>query len=92
VLGRVGGEEFLAAFADVRPGEAALIAERLREAVARAPVEIGPGLTVPVTVSGGLVSLGAGDEGLSIEDALSRADAALYRAKQGGRDRIVLAE
>ena len=40
LLGRVGGEEFLAVFADVTAAEAAVIAERLREAVARAPVAI----------------------------------------------------
>ena len=41
LLGRVGGEEFLAVFADVTGREAAAIAERLREAVARVPVAIG---------------------------------------------------
>jgi diguanylate cyclase (GGDEF)-like protein len=92
LLGRIGGEEFLAVFAEVSGREAEQIAERLREAVARGPVEIGPGLAVPVTVSGGLVTLGTADVTLPLEDALSRVDAALYRAKQGGRDRIVLAE
>jgi diguanylate cyclase (GGDEF)-like protein len=91
LLGRVGGEEFLAVFAEVSGREAEQIAERLREAVARAPVEIGTGLAVPVTVSGGLVTLGGADAALPLEGALSRADAALYRAKEGGRDRIVLA-
>ncbi len=89
LLGRVGGEEFLAVFADVTGCEAEQIAERLREAVSRGPVEAAPGLALPVTVSGGLVALGPDDAATSLAEAMARADAALYRAKQGGRDRIV---
>lgn len=84
LLGRVGGEEFLAVFADVTAAEAAVIAERLREAVGRAPVASG----LAVTVSGGLMALAPADAGLSLADAMARADAALYRAKANGRNRI----
>ena len=66
-----------------------MIAERLREAVARAPVAIESGLALAVTVSGGLLGLAPEDAALSLSDALSRADAALYRAKAEGRNRIV---
>jgi diguanylate cyclase (GGDEF)-like protein len=92
LLGRVGGEEFLAVFADVTAEEAAVIAERLREAVARVPVAIGGGGALGVTVSGGLVGLTPGAEVPTLSDALTRADAALYAAKAGGRNRIVGAE
>ena len=89
LLGRIGGEEFLAVFADVTAAEAAVIAERLREAVARRPVP--PPARVAVTVSGGLMALAPADAGLSLADAMARADAALYRAKASGRNRIVAA-
>ena len=91
LLGRVGGEEFLAVFADVTAEEAAVIAERLREAVARAPVVIEGGQALAVTVSGGLLGLAPEEEAPTLSDALSRADAALYAAKAGGRNRIVQA-
>ena len=84
LLGRIGGEEFLAVFPDVTEAEAAVIAERLREAVGRTPVADG----LAVTISGGLMALAPGDAGLSLADAMARADAALYRAKQAGRNRI----
>ena len=63
LLGRVGGEEFLAVFADVTAAEAAVIAERLREAVARTPVAIEAGPALAVTVSGGLRRARAGGRG-----------------------------
>jgi diguanylate cyclase (GGDEF)-like protein len=89
LLGRVGGEEFLAVFADVSAAEAAVIAERLREAVARGPVAVGGKGALEVTVSGGLMALTGSDTAMALSDAMSAADAALYRAKAEGRNRIV---
>ncbi len=89
LLGRVGGEEFLAVFADVTGREAAAIAERLREAVARTPVLLADGEALAVSVSGGLMPL-APSEAFALLEALSGADAALYRAKAEGRNRIAL--
>ncbi len=92
LLGRVGGEEFLAVFADVTAADAAVIAERLREAVARTPVETEGGGALAVTVSGGILWLAPEAEPAPVlTDALSLADAALYRAKAEGRNRIVTA-
>ncbi len=89
LLGRIGGEEFLAVFADVAPAGASPIAERLREAVGRTPVPIGGGATLPVTISGGLLVLAPYEPAPALSELLSSADAALYAAKAQGRNRIV---
>ncbi len=80
---RYGGEEFLALLPGQGSDSAAIVADRLRGAVA--------GLAVPhpgggeVTVSGGIASLAAGE---SAEQLLARADGALHAAKQAGRNQI----
>jgi len=85
LLGRWGGEEFIAIL-DGAPGrEPASIAEALRAAVAAAPVPF-EGKSIPVTVSIGLATAFSAD---AIDALLAEADAALYRAKNGGRNRVV---
>ena len=79
VLGRLGGEEFLALLPDSDAVAAAAAAERLRAAVAGAE---GP---VALTASVGWAVL-KGDE--PPDDLVRRADRALYAAKDGGRDRV----
>jgi diguanylate cyclase (GGDEF)-like protein len=88
LLGRLGGEEFLAIFVGIGAAEAGAIAERLREAVERPPVALGGTASVAATVSGGLVVLAPEDCAAGLTPALERADAALYRAKAEGRNRI----
>lgn len=92
LLGRVGGEEFLAIFADVSGDEAVAIAERFRAAVARRPITVTPGREIAVSISGGLRPVAAGVPAPDLPAAMAEADAALYRAKSAGRNRIVLAE
>ena len=82
---RWGGEEFLLMLPDI--GDAAAVAERLRAAVAAEPVRAEE-QTVPVTASFGWATW---DGGESAEALVARADAALYEAKQAGRDRVVAA-
>ena len=79
---RFGGEEFLVIVPGLDRDEAAEVAERVRIAVA----ERRPG-ALPVTVSLG-VSAGQGDA-IEYDTLFRRADEALYRAKQAGRDRVV---
>ena len=62
-----------------------VIAERLREVVACAPLTV-DGVPVPMTVSVGVAALNAQDQ--KWEDILRRADEALYHAKQHGRNRV----
>jgi two-component system cell cycle response regulator len=84
VVARYGGEEFMAVIAGAAEEEALTVAERLRAAVADSPVSA-PGLSLPVTVSIGV----AVTEGATVAEALiAAADAALYRAKDRGRNRV----
>lgn len=80
---RWGGEEFVILLPDTPASGAAHFAERLRQQIAT--IEIAPGQ--PVTLSQGLTLHQAAD---SLDDLLRRADAALYRAKELGRDRVEL--
>jgi diguanylate cyclase (GGDEF)-like protein len=90
LLGRIGGEEFMAVFADLVPDQAGPIAERLREAVCGEPVSIGEGGTLAASVSGGLLALAPGDaESFDLTAAMNLADGALYAAKEAGRNRIL---
>ncbi|GAA0810252.1 diguanylate cyclase [Spirilliplanes yamanashiensis] len=86
ILARYGGEEFVLLLPDVGDG-APELAERLRAAVAAGPVETRDG-PVPVTISVGCAHLGPADH--EPDRLLGRADESLYRAKQAGRDRVVV--
>ncbi len=85
-VARYGGEEIAILFADVSPQEALATTERVRAAVAVSPI-VANGVEVWVTVSGG-IALATGDT--SPAELLHRADLALYEAKRGGRNRVVL--
>lgn len=85
VLIRRGGEEFLLLMPATPADEATHVAERIRARVASAPIETENDGAVPLTVSIG-VATWQDDE--SARDIEARADAALYRAKENGRDRV----
>ncbi len=85
VLGRYGGEEFLLIMPDTEVQSAAVLCNRLRDAV-RASRPEGLREDRPVTLSGGLAELQPQEQR---EDLIQRADVALYQAKAEGRDRIV---
>jgi len=84
-LGRIGGEEFLAYCPQTDLEGTRNLADRLREQVMQDPI---PGLPESdrMTLSIGLTTWTGADD--SIERMLSRADAALYRAKAEGRNRV----
>jgi diguanylate cyclase (GGDEF)-like protein len=82
---RYGGEEFLLVLPNRSLEEAAQGAERIRASVAEAAAV--SGLLAPVTLSGGVAGVLPGE---SIENAIGRADNALYLAKNAGRNQLVI--
>lgn len=86
---RWGGEEFLIIVPDIASADALVqIAEKLRETIQNRPLTLASGAEVPMTASIGCC-VAAPD--MSIDAVLRTADGALYRAKQEGRNRVVLA-
>ncbi|WP_034292773.1 GGDEF domain-containing protein [Herbaspirillum sp. RV1423] len=82
-IGRVGGEEFTVLLPEVALDDAVVLAEKIRISIMQ---EVFPCLpSRPVTASFGVSWSGAGSD---FEDAYARADAALYKAKHGGRNRV----
>lgn len=87
VVGRLGGEEFAVFIPGANLAAARLYAEGVRSGFSSAPIAaLGPDRRV--SASFGVAQLKAGD---SLSDLLRRADAALYEAKQSGRDRVCVA-
>jgi diguanylate cyclase (GGDEF)-like protein len=86
LVGRYGGEEFLVVLPDCDRRQTEACAERVRAAVAAAPVQMEAG-SLAVTVSIGAVS--ASDPVTVEQEILSAADRALYDAKHSGRNRVV---
>jgi diguanylate cyclase (GGDEF)-like protein len=81
---RIGGEEFAVLLSGADAADAAEVAERLRRGIAAGPIE-----GQSVTMSFGVAASPAGER-FDEAEVFARADAALYRAKQEGRDRVCL--
>lgn len=84
---RFGGEEFIIALTATGPDGGVLAAERLRAAVEALELHAANGTRVHVTASFGVATCRRGD---SLESLIDRADRAMYAAKSGGRNRVVL--
>jgi len=87
MIGRWGGEEFLVVLPNTSDQGAAELAERLRQVVADTPCRLADGDTVQVTISVGCAASLIDDAGRLVRSA----DAAMYEAKQTGRNRVVVA-
>ena len=85
VFGRYGGEEFIVILPEATLQKACEIAERLRATVEKFPFEY-YGHAFPIAIS-----LGVGEMDISTktpEDLIKKTDAALYKAKQSGRNQV----
>jgi two-component system cell cycle response regulator len=90
MVARMGGEEFAIIMPETDAATSRAIAERLRARVAATPIPLAdPTQTLPITISIGCASAGL-DQDASIDDLLKQADAALYQAKESGRNRVVV--
>ncbi len=88
MLGRYGGEEFVVLMPETAKDVAVQVAARIRESIEEITFELA-GQRVGVTVSGGVATHGVDGEGW--DELLAAADAALYAAKNAGRNRIAMA-
>lgn len=84
---RYGGEEFALSLRGLSAAAAGEVAERIRQRTESTIIPLSPGLTGHLTVSIGIAI--APEDGLRRSVLLKRADEALYRAKQEGRNRVV---
>jgi len=87
MIGRWGGEEFLVVLPNTAAQGAAELAERLRQVVADEPYGLPDGGAISVTISLGCAASVIDDATTLVRSA----DAALYEAKESGRDRVVVA-
>lgn len=94
IVARYGGEEFIVICTNTPLDGAALVAERLRHLLEAYPIEVSDGAgvkqTLRITISVGVASFSAQYD--SVEKLIQAADGALYRAKNEGRNRVILAE
>lgn len=86
---RLGGEEFLLCLKEADLATGLKVLERLRASLEKLPIALTDGSVINITASFGLT---ASDKDLPIEQLLHRADQALYRAKNQGRNAIVVLE
>ena len=84
IVSRFGGEEFVVALRGYDLARAGTIAERIRNSIAAMLGTSLPSITVSIGVAAGLSD--------GIAEVLADADCALYRAKNEGRDRVVVAD
>jgi two-component system, cell cycle response regulator len=88
---RLGGEEFAVVLPQTDLSGGALVAEKIRRALAAAPIPTAEG-AIEVTVSVGVSELAcfSDRDAVTADHLLSRADDCLYQSKNGGRDRVTL--
>ncbi len=85
-LGRYGGDEFIIVLLESSKTLAMETAERIRTEIARDPIDCSD-VDIPVTVSIG-VTIAETSFNTNAEDLIDQADRALYKAKNGGRNRV----
>ena len=89
VAARYGGEEFIILHPSIDRQNAFQVAERIRKAVEATPFSL-EGDEISLTLSAGVVDTKVGRDFKRIDDILGLADKALYRAKDAGRNQVVV--
>ncbi|MDH4321163.1 MAG: diguanylate cyclase [Desulfobulbaceae bacterium] len=93
-LGRYGGEEFLVVLPETDMEAARFVADRYQEALSQLQIRLRTGKIVRMTASFGVACADFGrdpalaESDLSATELFTQADAALYRAKENGRNRV----
>jgi len=87
LLIRYGGEEFLALLQNVEPGTAELVAEKIRDGVEQAKLNLPGGNSIKKTISVGVAEFPKDGQGMY--KAIKFADVALYEAKNTGRNKVI---
>jgi diguanylate cyclase (GGDEF)-like protein len=82
---RYGGEEFVLVLPDTRPDAARPVVERLRKGLAGLAIELPDGPLLRMTASFGIAPLAPDG---SVRDSIEHADAAMYAAKEAGRNQV----
>jgi len=92
ILGRYGGEEFVALLPETTAREAHAVAERIRGGIQVSGVQTSA-ISIKVTASFGVSCFDSSiDRFLDIKEVIDRADKALYEAKHSGRNRVAVAD
>ncbi len=84
VVSRYGGEEFMIAMPNTRQDEALVAIDRIRALIGGTPIFV-DGEALNITLSAGVAEASQGEK---LRDVFKRADSALYRAKQSGRNQV----
>jgi diguanylate cyclase (GGDEF)-like protein len=88
VFARYGGEEFVIILRGINLGDAGVLAERVRRAIEEKPFMAAGATRLPVTISAGVAA--HADDIADSMGLVEAADTALYAAKQGGRNKVLL--
>lgn len=95
IIGRFGGEEFLILLPDIDQTSAKVAAERIRQAISEQRIRTTDKRGGQALISGRTTSIGValfGSNGTSVNQLLHAADAAVYAAKEGGRNQVRFAD
>ncbi len=92
LVARLGGEEFVVVMPDTGAEIGFMVAERLRVAIASENIFTHGNESIPVTISAGLSVIDLKSDPVSHEELLKRADDALYKAKNQGRNKVIASE